>query len=142
MSMKHEKEAIALWHKAVDIAPDYLYPYLSLGTLYYTKKNFLAGERMLIEARKQYTTPNVIMLLAINQTGLRKYPEAIATIENQFGKYPEAFELRFALGFAYLKSGQEQKAWELLMPLKDPRSTDEMFKAQLRKMGVLQIEMP
>lgn len=142
IGMGQKKNAEGSWRAAIDAQPDYLYPYLSLGAMYYTAENFSAGERILSAARTMYDTPNVIELLALNEIGLRKYEDAIGILEGEFGGEPKEFEPRFMLGVAYLRMGQEQKARELLMELRDPALSDDEFIKLLKTTRVFQIQIP
>lgn len=141
MSMGQKKKAEAAWKTAIDAQPDYLYPYLSLGAMYYTTENFQAGESILSVARTMYDTPNVIELLSFNLIGLRKYEDAISVLEDHFGDSPKEFEPRFILGVSYLKMGQDQKARELLLGLKDSGISDEEFIKLLKTTRVFQIQI-
>lgn len=139
--MGEDKVAEELWLKAIQVQPDYLYPYLSLGVLYYQKGDFKLGETVLLKAKGTYNTPNVISLLALNKIGLKKYSEAINLIEKGFGKIPNEYELRFILGVSYLKLGNEQKAKELLLELKDPALTEDIFLQNLENTKIFNIEI-
>lgn len=139
--MGKEDQAEETWQKAIAIQPDYLYPYLSLGAFYYQKENFQAGEAVLLRAKKRYDTLNVITLLALNQLGQGRSAEAISLIESKFGLKPKAFELRFALGVAYLQSGNEQKARILLLDLKDPALTEKDFLENLKTTKIFPVEI-
>jgi len=139
--MGEDKTAEEFWLKAIRVQPDYLYPYLSLGTLYYQKGDFKSGEMVLLKAKEIYNTPNVISLLALNKIGLEKYSEAIILIEEKSGSKPREYELRFILGVGYLKSGQELRARELLLDLKDPTITEDSFFKNLKNTRIFNIEI-
>lgn len=136
-----DKMAEEFWLKAIQAQPDYLYPYLSLGTLYYRRGDFRSGEAVLLKAKETYSTPNVISLLALNKIGLDKYSEATSLIEEKFGLKPKEYELRFILGVAYLKSDSELRARELLLELKDPALTEADFFKNLEKTKIFNIEI-
>lgn len=140
-SMGEDKMAEEFWQRGVEVQPDYLYPYLSLGALYYQRGDFKSGERILLKANEMYSTPNVITLLALNKVGLNKYSEAVDLIEKKFGEKPREYELRFILGVAYLKSGDESKARELLLGLKDPFLTEEAFLQKLKNTKMFNVEI-
>lgn len=139
--MGENKVAEEFWLKAIQAQPDYLYPYLSLGALYYQKGDFKSGETILFKAKETYDTPNAIILLALNQIGLEKYSEAINLIEEKFGKKIKEYEPRFILGVAYLKSENNQKAKELLLELKDPALTEEEFLQNLKNKKIFDVEI-
>lgn len=139
--MGEDSMAEEFWLKAVQAQSDYLYPYLSLGTLYYQKGDFKSGEAILLKAKETYSTPNVISLLALNKIGFDKYSEAISLIEEKFGSKPKEYELRFILGVAYLKSENKSRARELLLELKDPVLTEAEFFQNLKKTEIFNIEI-
>ena len=141
MSIGEKKIAEKFWRDGIDAQPDYLYPYLSLGVLYYKDGNFRAGEDILSEANKMYVTPNVISLLALNKIGLNKNSEAINIIEKLFSSNPKEPELRFILGVAYLKNGSEEIARGLLLDLKDPALSDNVFFDLLKKTEIFKVEI-
>ncbi len=136
-----DKTAEEYWRKAIEAQPDYLYPYLSLGALYYRRGDFKSGEEILFRAGEIYDTPNVVSLLSLNKIGLEKYSESVNLVEEKFGSKPREYELRFILGVAYLKSGNEPKARELLLELKDPALTEEDFFLNLREIKIFNIEI-
>src|SRR3989338_3437023 len=137
-----DKKAEESWLKAIQAQADYLYPYLSLGVSYYQKGDFKSGAEILLKAQEIYNTPNVISLLAFNKVGLEQYSEVISLVEKRFGKIPKEFELRFILGVAYLKSGNDSKANELLLELKDPTLSEEVdFFKNLRETRIFSIEI-
>lgn len=139
--MGENRMAEEFWLKAIQVQPDYLYPYLSLGALYYQKGDFISGEVILLKAKEVHNTPNVISLLALNKIGLEKYSESIGLIEERFGRKPKEYELRFILGVAYLKSGDKSKAKELLLELKDPSLTEEGFLQNLKNKKIFEVEI-
>ena len=140
-SMGNNKTAEEYWRNAIEAQPDYLYPYLSLGALYYQKGDFGSGEEILLKAKEIYNTPNVVTLLAFNKVGLGEYSEVISLIEEKFGKKPKMDEIRFVLGVAYLKSGDDLTARELLLELKDPALAEDSFIQNLKKTKIFGIEI-
>jgi protein O-mannosyl-transferase len=139
--MGEDKIAEEWWRKAILAQPDYLYPYLSLGALYYQRGDFKSGKEILLKAKEVYNTPNIITLLAFNQIGLEEYFETIDLIEEKFGKKPKTYELRFVLGVAYLKSGDDLKARELLLELKDPALSEDVFFQNLKSAKIFNIDI-
>ena len=86
-------------------------------------------------------TSNVLTLLAFNQIGLGEYREVIGLIEEKFGAKPKIYELRFILGVAYLKLDDDLKARELLLELKDPALSEEVFFQNLKNTKIFSIEI-
>ncbi len=136
-----DKMAEEFWQKAIQAQPDYLYPYLSLGTLYYQRGDFKSGEEILFKAKEIYTTPNVVTLLALNEIGFGEYAKAIDLIKEKFGEKPKEYELRFVLGVAYLKLGNDPKAKELLLGLKEPALSEEVFIQNLKNTKIFNVEI-
>ena len=139
--MRESKKAEAAWLKAIQAQPDYLYPYLSLGALYYNQGSFELGKEILVKANQIHDTSNVIFLLAFNKIGLGEYAEIIDLVEDRFGKKPKEYESRFILGLAYLKSGNRDKARRLLLELKDPTLTEDIFFQNLKDTEIFGIEI-
>ena len=141
LAADEKEKAEKFWKDAVEAQPDYLYPYLSLGALYYKDGNFKAGEEITSLANKMYATPNVITLLALNKVGLKKNSEAIGIIEKYFGKKPKELELRYVLGAAYLKSGLINEARGLLLDLKGPNLSEKDFFDLIKKTEIFEVEI-
>ncbi|GEM_PF-1452101 len=141
ISLGDKRSAERLWKDAIAAQADYLYPYLSLGVMYYGEGNFTAGESILSQAREMYNTSNVVGLLALNKIGLKKNAEAIEMIENYAGKDPKEPELRFVMGIAYLKNNLEEKARMFLLDFKDPILTDREFLNQLRRTEIYPVSI-
>lgn len=140
-SMGDERTAEEFWQRAILAQPDYLYPYLSLGALYYQKGDFRSGKEILIRAKEVYNTPNVVTLLSFNKIGLGEHREVIGLIKEKFGAKPKIYELRFVLGVAYLMSGDDLTARELLMELKDPALNEEVFFQNLKNTKIFNVEI-
>src|SRR3990167_6396663 len=136
-----DKIAEGWWQKAILAQPDYLYPYLSMGALYYQRGDFESGKELLLKAKEMYNTPNVTTLLSFNKIGLGEYREVIGLVEEKFGTKPKIYELRFILGIAYLKSGDDLKARELLLELRDPVLSEEAFLQNLKIAKIFNIEI-
>lgn len=141
MSLNDSDKAVKSWENAISAQSDYLYPYLSLGLYYYNKSNFISGEDILKKAPINMPLANIATLLALNQIGLGKYQEAINMIESSFGKKPKEEELQFVLGIAYLKSGSEDIARELLLKFKDPNLSEQEYLKTIKNTKIFQIEI-
>ncbi|OGN00675.1 MAG: hypothetical protein A2651_03355 [Candidatus Yanofskybacteria bacterium RIFCSPHIGHO2_01_FULL_42_12] len=136
-----DKIAEEWWRKATIAQPDYLYPYLSLGALYYKRGDFGSGKEILHKAKEMYDTPNVTTLLSFNKIGLGEYREVISLIEEKFGIKPKIYELRFILGVAYLKLDDDLRARELLLGLKDPALSEDAFFWNLKSTKIFNIDI-
>ena len=102
------------WKKAVALQPDYLAAYLGLGMLYYEQGHFASAEAALDDAVAVFPRSSEVAYLSLAKTGLKKYDEAISIVENYFGKNPGQVELRLALGIAWYKKGDKERASEYI----------------------------
>ena len=107
----------------------------------YQRGDFESGKELLLKAKEMYNTPNVATLLSFNKIGLGEYREVIGLVEEKFGTKPKIYELRFILGIAYLKSGDDLKARELLLELRDPVLSEEAFLQNLKSAKIFNIEI-
>jgi len=123
------KKAELYWLKVIGLSPSYVSAYLSLGVLYYEQGRLEEAEEILGEGFKIEKTWGKLFPLALVKINLGKYDEAIQMIVGHFGENPEKRELKFALGLAYLKQGDNKKAGFYLNQVKDPGiSTEDFFK--------------
>ena len=126
-------EAEQSWLDAIKAQPDYLYSYISLGFLYYKNGDFKNGESVLQSAPMEQPLASIETLLALNKIGLGKNEEVISSIEGTFGKMPKEEELRFVLGIAYLKKGDESSAWKFLYSFKNSGTSEEDYLDTIKK---------
>ena len=141
MLLNHPDKAEKLWYMAISAQPDYLYPYLSLGTFYYNNGRFHESENILIQSPVSQPLMSIMVLRSLDKIGLGQFEEAINLIEGSFGKEPEAGELQFVLGIAYLKLGQDKVAGSFLLKFKNPELTDEQYFKSLKETKVFNIEI-
>ena len=142
MELKLPDQAEESWKMAISSQPDYLYPYLSLGTYYYRKGNFSAGENILLKIpTTAQPLANLITLLSLNKIGLGKYQETINLIKSSFGENPEEKELQFALGLAYLKNESESTAKSFLLKFKDQDISEQQYLKFLKTTKIFPIEI-
>lgn len=120
------KEAEEFWKETIRWRKDFLRAYSSLGALYYENKYFESAEMVLTEAIEIYPRWSEVFLLSLTKTALGKYDEAITIVEKNFGKDPQK-ELKFALGVAYYKKGDQASAEPYLRAVKDPNVTLSEF---------------
>ena len=119
--------AEAFWKHAIEIRDDYLRAYLSLGILYYENGLFSSGEYILERAVAIYPRWNEILVLSLNKIALGKYDDALTLITEHFGDHPSQTQLQFALGAAYLKNGDRERAISYLAPIKRSDLTLDEF---------------
>lgn len=109
-----KKSAEALWTKTIQLRDDYLRGYLGLGVLYYENGFFVKAEEILAKAISVHVRWTEVLYLSLAQTGQKKYDEAIETITRHYGEDPAQVELRFALGIAWYKKGNKERAREYI----------------------------
>ncbi len=122
----HLKEAEDFWKKSIGLRRDYLRAYASLGALYYENQYFQSAEEVLTEAVAIYPRWSEVFLLSLTKSAVGKYDEAIAVVEENFGKDPQK-ELKFALGVAYYKKGDNVQGEVYLKQVKDSSITLSEF---------------
>lgn len=125
-------QAEAYWKKIIELRSDYIKAYLSLGILYYENGYFKSGEYIITKAVEIYPRWNEVFILSLTKSALGKYDEAVTTVSSHFGLEPEERQLRFALGVAYLKKGDEVRGKYYLVPMRDPNTTEEIFLNKIR----------
>ncbi|MDP3792290.1 MAG: tetratricopeptide repeat protein [bacterium] len=128
-SIGNLKSAESAWLKLVEISPNYVMAYLSLGILYYEQGRLDKAEVVLAKGFELERTWGKAFPLALVKINRGKYDEAIQFIVSNFGENPEKREFKFALGLAYLKKGDKQKAEFYLSQTKDSGvSIEDYFK--------------
>jgi len=121
------------WKRAVQIRPDYVRGYLGLGVLYYENGYFTSAEQALTDAIKIFPRWSEVLYLSLTKTALKKYDEAIAVVQEHFGDNPERSELKFALGVAYYKKGDRDRAMVYLRQVQNPALNQEEFLKTIEK---------
>src|SRR3989338_61517 len=125
--LRELKKAEELWKEAIRLRDDYLRAYLSLGILYYENGYFASAEKVLTEAVEIYPRWSEVLFLALAKISLDKNDEAIQLISAYSGTNPAEKELKFALGLAYFKKGETDKAFQYFEQVKDPKVKMEDF---------------
>ncbi|PJE50691.1 MAG: hypothetical protein COV29_03075 [Candidatus Yanofskybacteria bacterium CG10_big_fil_rev_8_21_14_0_10_36_16] len=123
----NKEEAIRLWEKTVELKPTYIRGIRGLGKAYYEIGKLVEAEDVLVRAVELYARWNEVFLLSLTKTKLQKYDEAISVIEDNYGSNPEDLNLKFALGFAYYKMGNPEKADFYFKQARNPELTEEEF---------------
>lgn len=125
----NSKLAESLWLRVFELNPNYDGVHLSLGVLYYEQGRFSKAESILAKGFDLQKTWGKAFPLALVKINMGKYDDAIHLVVSNFGENPQKRELKFALGLAYLKKGDKQKAEFYLSPIKDPGlSMEDYFK--------------
>ena len=117
------------WRRVLELNPNYDGAHLSLGVLYYEQGRFDEAESILTRGFELQKTWGKAFPLTLVKINMGKYDNAIGLIVSNFGENPEKRELKFALGLAYLKKGDKQKAEFYLSQTKDSDvSIEDYFK--------------
>ena len=127
------KVAEDYWKKAVQIRPDYVRGYLGLGVLYYEHGYFSSAEQVLTDAVNIFPRWSEVLFLSLTKTATKKYDEATSIIIEHFGDNPDRTELKFALGVAYYKKGDRDRAMTYLRQVQNPNMTQEEFLKTIEK---------
>ncbi len=121
--------AESAWLRVLELNPNYDGAHLSLGVLYYEQGRFSEAESILGKGFEFQKTWGKAFPLALVKINTGKHDDAIQLIISNFGENPEKRELKFALGLAYLKKGDKQKAEFYLSQVKDSNvSIEDYFK--------------
>ncbi|MDO8496200.1 MAG: tetratricopeptide repeat protein [bacterium] len=135
----NSKLAESLWLRVFELNPNYDGVHLSLGVLYYEQGRFGESESILAKGFELQKTWGKAFPLALVKINMGKYDDAIRLIISNFGENPEKRELKFALGLAYLKKGDKQKAEFYLSPIKDPGVSMEDYLKKVINQKVFKI---
>lgn len=119
--------AYTFWSRAMEIKPNYIRAIRNVGEIDYQRGNYAKAEETLTKAVNFYPRWNEVFLLSMTRSKLKKYDEAIKVITDHFGENPENNNLKFALGFAYYKKGDMQKAKFYFDQSRNPEVSEEEF---------------
>lgn len=133
------KSAESSWLKLVEVSPNYVLAYLSLGILYYEQGQLDKAESFLTKGFELERTWGKAFPLALVKINRGKYDEAIQLIISNFGADSQKREIKFALGLAYLKKGDNTKAEFYLSQAKDPGVSTEDYIRKARDQKVFKI---
>ena len=135
----NSKLAETTWLKLVEVSPNYVVAYLSLGTLYYEQGRLDKAEEVFIRGFELDKTWSKAFPLAIVKINRSKYDEVIQLITSNFGSEFPKKEVKFVLGLAYLKKGDNTKAEFYLSQVKDPDVSLEDYIKKIRNQKVFKI---
>jgi len=134
------RPAESVWLKIIKLSPGYIDAYLSLGVLYYEEGRLNEAEAVLSRGFGLKRRWNEAFPLALVKINLGKYSEAKGLIINNFGEKPEKRELKFALGLAYLKTGDKIKAEFYLDQVRESNISAEDYFKKIINQKVFKIE--
>jgi tetratricopeptide (TPR) repeat protein len=116
-----QSEAIASYHKVLEIEPAHAAAHINLGTLYYNRQEFVLAERhyrQAIETDPRYALAYFDLGNVLDETGRVK--EAIQTYKTALQLAPTYADVHYNLALAYEKIREPRKAlkhWQAYIKL-------------------------
>jgi len=116
-----QTEAIAAYHKVLDLAPTHAAAHINLGTLYYNRQDFSLAERHYreaIEADSRYALAYFDLGNVLDETG--RVQEAVQTYKTALQLAPTYADAHYNLALAYEKLREPRKAlkhWQAYVKL-------------------------
>jgi tetratricopeptide (TPR) repeat protein len=116
-----QSEAIAAYHKVLEIEPTHAAAHINLGTLYYNRQDFSLAEkhyRQALEADSRYALAYFDLGNVLDETG--RVQEAIQTYKTALQLAPTYADAHYNLALAYEKTREPRKAlqhWQAYVKL-------------------------
>jgi tetratricopeptide (TPR) repeat protein len=116
-----QTEAIAAYHKVLDLDPAHSAAHINLGTLYYNRQNFALAEkhyRAALEADPRYALAYFDLGNVLDETG--RVQEAIQTYKTAIQLAPTYADAHYNLALAFEKTREPRKAlkhWQAYIKL-------------------------
>lgn len=116
-----QTEAIAAYHKVLDLDPSHSAAHINLGTLYYNRQDFTLAEkhyRAALEADPRYALAYFDLGNVLDETG--RVQEAVATYKTAIQLAPTYADAHYNLALAYEKLREPRKAlkhWQAYVKL-------------------------
>lgn len=114
-------EAIAMYHKVLELDPKHAAAHINLGTLYYNRQDFVLAEhhyRLAIESDPRYALAHFDLGNVLDETG--RVQEAIQTYKAALQLAPTYGDAHYNLALAYEKTREPRKAlkhWQAYVKL-------------------------
>jgi tetratricopeptide (TPR) repeat protein len=106
-----QSDAIAAYHRVLDLAPNHSAAHINLGTLYYNRQEFGLAERhyrQAIDADPRYALAYFDLGNVLDETG--RVQEAVATYKTALQLAPTYADAHYNLALAYEKIREPRKA--------------------------------
>ena len=116
-----QSEAIAAYHRVLELAPNHSAAHINLGTLYYNRQEFGLAERhyrQAIEADPRYALAYFDLGNVLDETG--RVHDAVATYKTALQLAPTYADAHYNLALAYEKVREPRKAlkhWQAYVKL-------------------------
>jgi tetratricopeptide (TPR) repeat protein len=116
-----QNEAIAAYHRVLDLAPSHAAAHINLGTLYYNRQEFGLAERhyrQAIDADPRYALAYFDLGNVLDETG--RVHDAVATYKTALQLAPTYADAHYNLALAYEKIREPRKAlkhWQAYVKL-------------------------
>jgi tetratricopeptide (TPR) repeat protein len=116
-----QSEAIAAYHRVLDLAPNHAAAHINLGTLYYNRQEFGLAERhyrQAIDADPRYALAYFDLGNVLDETG--RVHDAVATYKTALQLAPTYADAHYNLALAYEKIREPRKAlkhWQAYIKL-------------------------
>ncbi len=116
-----QSDAIAAYHRVLELAPDHAAAHINLGTLYYNRQEFGLAERhyrQAIDADSRYALAYFDLGNVLDETG--RVHEAVATYKTALLLAPTYADAHYNLALAYEKLREPRKAlkhWQAYVKL-------------------------
>ena len=116
--LKDKRGAIKMFKKGLEINPEYSYSYWNLGITYYENNDFenaiIFFEKAIEKKYPYYRNLNAIMIVSQTYEKLNRYDQLIAFLKKSIKLSPQNANLHFLLAETYKKTGNIQKAKEII----------------------------
>jgi tetratricopeptide (TPR) repeat protein len=116
-----QSEAIAAYHRVLELAPNHAAAHINLGTLYYNRQEFSLAERhyrQAIDADPRYALAYFDLGNVLDETG--RVHDAVATYKTALQLAPTYADAHYNLALAYEKIREPRKAlkhWQAYIKL-------------------------